>query len=276
MKFPQKSSNLMNRSSGSGKVTFSRKLRANAVVPKEDYFDFSSSDEDSDFEDGDHGGNLIERTFSERDQRAREIMFHSDESDDSEDEDMMEMEIEKLEEDIKRMEQNWELNVKVMDENEIRKYRQKFVLKRRELVELEEMLETRYMMRDEEMKRSQEMDFLVEDIKRIEEIFETHGKDMTEDEINDLDQKYSMKEKQLRVLEKMQEMRGMMEEGGMDLDVIEDEERMDNMNEMLAVQRSDLEHQPEDLLQKHIGEHDLGLVFRPPTRFKRQASSATN
>ena len=74
------------------------------------------------------------------------------------------------------------------------------------------------------MKRTQEMEFLVEDIKRIEEIFETHGKDMTEDEINDWDQKYSMKEKQLRVLEKMQEMRGMMEEGGMDLDVIEEEE----------------------------------------------------
>ena len=52
------------------------------------------------------------------------------------------------------------------------------------------------------------MDFLVEDIKRIEEIFETHGKDMTEDEINDWDQKYSMKEKQLRVLEEMQEMSG--------------------------------------------------------------------
>ena len=50
--------------------------------------------------------------------------------------------------------------------------------------------------------------------------------------------------------------------------MIEEEERMDNMNEMLGVQRSDLEHQPEDLLQKHIGDHELGLVFRPPTRYK--------
>ena len=55
------------------------------------------------------------------------------------------------------------------------------------------------------------------------------------------------------------------------MEEMDERERMEyNMNSMDGVggrERSDLE-QPVDLLQKHIGDHDLGLVFRPPTRYK--------
>ena len=265
----------------------------------EDHSDFELSDEDSDFEEDDPERNYTEREVHEKGQKFKETFYHpddsqdSDDSEDSEDEERMEMEIEMLEEELKRMEKIFELHGKDMDKNEIRDFRQRFVMKKRQLGALEQMLETKYMMEkeeEEEKKREQEMDLLEEDLKRMGETFERHGRFMDEIEIQDFKQKYSMKKSQLMELEEMLEMRGMMEEEGKEMksrvvmenfgqsreiDVMEEMEMMeerelmeylDNMNEMEDMERFDLEP-PVDLLQKHIGDHELGLVFRPPTRY---------
>ena len=318
-RLPQRPSKMFRRASFSGRVTktFSASLPAGQhlkakmtrgdVLRKKKYFDedhsdFELSDEDSDFEEDDPERNYTKRAIHEKGQKFIETFYHSDDSqdsddsEDSEDEERMEMEIEMLEEELKRMDQIFELHSKDMDENEIRDFRQRFVMKKRQLGALEQMLETKYMMEKEEMEGEMKRE-LEEDLKRMGETFERDGRFMDEIEIQDLEQRYAMKKSQLMELEEMLEMRGMMEEEGKEMkrgremkspvemenfgqsreiDVMEEMEMvkekemmeyLDNMNETGDMERFDLEP-PVDLLQKHIGDHDLGLVFRPPTRYK--------
>ena len=228
----------------------------------------SEVSDDSDFEEDDPDRNYMERVFYGKEQKVQETFYHSDnsedsDSDDSEDEAMVEMEIEVLEEDLKRMGKFLEMHGKTMGEQERRDFKHKFDKKKMQLEALEEMQETRHMMEEEEeMKRGQEeMEMLEEDLKRIEHIFETNGKSMSENEIQDLEENYQMKKRQLMELE---ETFGNLGEMGQMEEMEEMDEREYNMNSMDG-DRSDLE-QPVDLLQKHIGDHELGLVFRQPTR----------
>ena len=264
----------------------------------EDFSDFELSDEDSDFEEDDPERIYTKRAFYEKERKVGETFHHSDdseESDDSEDEDKMEMEIEMLDEDLKRMKKVFEMHGKTMDENERKDFKQQIDMKKMQQGALEEMLETRYIMENEEMKRAQQMDLLEEDLKEMEDIFEMHGKAMSENEIQNLEQKYELHKRQLMELQEdimeeegnvreMERFQGMEtlgelgEKGVMEvMEDMDERERMeymeylDNMNTMNGMvgdrEGSDFE-QPVDLLQKHIGDHDLGLVFRPPTRFR--------
>ena len=230
--------------------------------------EISEVSDDSDFEEDDPDRNYMERVFYGKEQKVQETFYHSDnsedsDSDDSEDEAMVEMEIEVLEEDLKRMGKFLEMHGKTMGEQERRDFKHKFDQKKMQLEALEEMQETRHMMeQEEEMNRGQEeMEMLEEDLKRLEHIFETNGKSMSENEIQDLEENYQMKKRQLMELE---ETFGNLGEMGQMEEMEEMDEREYNMNSMDG-DRSDLE-QPVDLLEKHIGEHELGLVFRQPTR----------
>ena len=230
--------------------------------------------DDSDFEEDDPDRNYMERVFYGKGQKIGETFYHSDnsedsDSDDSEDEAMVEMEIEMLEEDLKRMGKFLEMHGKTMGEKERRDFKHKFDQKKMQLEALEEMQETRHMMeQEEEMNRGQEeMEMLEEDLKRIEHIFETNGKSMSENEIQDLEENYQMKKRQLMELEDQLERVGNLGEMGQmeEMDEMDEmDEREYNMNSMDG-DRSDLE-QPVDLLQKHIQDHELDLVFRQPTR----------
>ena len=230
--------------------------------------EISEVSDDSDFEEDDPDRNYMERVFYGKEQKVQETFYHSDnsedsDSDDSEDEAMVEMEIEVLEEDLKRMGKFLEMHGKTMGEQERRDFKHKFDQKKMQLEALEEMQETRHMMeQEEEMNRGQEeMEMLEEDLKRLEHIFETNGKSMSENEIQDLEENYQMKKRQLMELE---ETFGNLGEMGQMEEMEEMDEREYNMNSMDG-DRSDLE-QPVDLLEKHIGEHELDLVFRQPTR----------
>ena len=108
------------------------------------------------------------------------------------------------------------------------------------------------------MQRAQEeMEMLEEDLDRIKLIFETNSEALSENEIRDLEENYLMKKRQLIELQTFGNLR--------EMDGKEEMEDLDNMNG----ERSALE-QPVDLLQKHIGDHELGLVFRPPTRWTQR------
>lgn len=263
-KILKKSPKLLQKSSLLRRFSHGR-LLTNQILEtghRNEFFNEDHSDsemyDDSDNEEDDY----MERVFHEKGQKIRDTFYHSDnseDSDDSEDEAMVEMDIEMLEEDLKRMGEVFEMHGKAMSENERRDFKRKFDAKKMQLGALEEMLETRHMMEEEEeMQRAQEeMEMLEEDLDRIKLIFETNSEALSENEIRDLEENYLMKKRQLIELQTFGNLR--------EMDGKEEMEDLDNMNG----ERSALE-QPVDLLQKHIGDHELGLVFRPPTRWTQR------
>ena len=230
------------------------------------YFDEDYSEVETDYEFSDDADSEDDDSEEFYPQKRRKVAESSDSEDsenseDSEgsedfegelvmngslpDEEELEFEMEALQEDIDRIEMIVEKSFKKMTDDEKSELRQRYAMKKKQLAALEEMMEMKFMM--EEMEEEREGGIgnpkVMESSVPFREI----------DVLEELDEMERME-----YLDNMRNMNDMDES-----DQIEYLQSLRNINEMDST--SDQDH-PVDLLQQHIEDHGLGLVFRPLTR----------
>ena len=226
------------------------------------YFDEDYSEVDTDYEFSDDSDSEDDDSEEFYPQKRRKVTESSDSEDsenseDSEgelvmngslsDEEELDFEMETLQEDIDRIEMIVEKSFKTMTEDEKSELRQRYAMKKKQLAALEEMMEMKFMM--EEMEEEREGGI------GNPKVMESSAPFREMDVLEELDEMERME-----YLDNMRNMNDMDES-----DQMEYLQSLRNINEMDST--SDQDH-PVDLLQQHIEDHGLGLVFRPLTRSK--------